>query len=183
MSKRVLDGKVCVYAGSFDPPTQGHMFMIDKGAELFDHLVVAVGVNPKKRYTFSVPERLEMLRQCTRGLENVEIDSFERQFLVRYAQSRGAGYILRGIRSLEDYRFEHTMRNVNEDLAPDLTTVFLIPPREICEVSSSFVKGLVGYEDWEEVVKPYLPPPVYRKLLEADVTWHDQSAGAEGPGD
>lgn len=177
------EAKTCVYAGSFDPPTRGHMYMVEKGAELFGHLVVAVGVNPAKRCTFSLAERLEMLRECTRGMANVEIDSFEGQFLVRYAASRGAGYILRGIRSDEDYRFEHTMRNVNEDLAAEVTTVFLIPPREICEVSSSFVKGLLGYEGWQEVVKPYVPEPVYERLLKRRVNWHGQSAGAESPGD
>jgi len=175
--------KTCVYAGSFDPPTQGHMFMIEWGAELFDHLIVAVGINPHKRYTFTVQERLEMLRQCIGGLENVEVDSFEGQFLARYAESRGAGYILRGIRSEEDYRFEHAMRNVNEDLAAAVRTVFLIPPREICEVSSSFVKGLVGYEGWEDVIRPYVPEPVYKKLLVSEVEWHEQSAGAEGAAD
>ena len=157
--------RVCVYAGTFDPPTSGHMFMIRKGATLFDRLIVAVGVNPSKSCTFALRERLEMLRDCCREMPNVEVDSFEGRFLVRYAQSRGAGYILRGIRSEEDYRFEHAMRNVNEDLAPEITTVFLMPPRQICEVSSSFVKGLIGVEGWEQVVKPYVPEPVYRHLL------------------
>jgi pantetheine-phosphate adenylyltransferase len=156
------------------------MYMIKRGAELFDRLIVSVGVNPNKRYTFSLPERLEMLRACTRDLPNVEVGSFEGRFLVRYAESKGAGYILRGIRSEEDYRFEHAMRNVNEDLAPDVTTVFLIPPREICEVSSSFVKGLVGFEGWEEVVKPYVPDAVYEKLLVSDIRWHEQNRGPEG---
>jgi pantetheine-phosphate adenylyltransferase len=113
----------------------------------------------------------------------VEVDSFEGQFLVHYAESKGAGYVLRGIRSEEDYRFEHAMRNVNEDLEPGVTTVFLIPPREICEVSSSFVKGLVGFEGWEEVVKPYVPEPVYQKLLVTKIRWNQQSAGAESGSD
>ncbi len=173
----------CVYAGSFDPPTNGHMYMIEKGAKLFDRLIISVGINPNKAYTFSVQERLEMLRQCTRELDNVEVDSFVGQFLVRYAESKGAGYILRGIRSEEDYRFEHAMRNVNEDLAPRVTTVFLIPPREICEISSSFVKGLVGVEGWQEVVKPYVPEPVYERLLARGIRWTQQSAGAEGAAD
>ena len=171
--------KVCVYAGSFDPPTMGHMYMIEKGAELFERLIVSVGINPKKAYTFGVEERLELLRKCTEGLDNVEVDSFEGQFLVRYAESKGAGYVLRGIRSEEDYRFEHAMRNVNEDLAPAVTTVFLVPPREICEISSSFIKGLVGVEGWQEVVKPYVPAPVYEKLLGSEIRWTEQSAGAE----
>lgn len=175
--------KTCVYAGSFDPPTSGHMYMIEQGAELFERLIVSVGINPHKQCTFSLADRLEMLRQCTQGFDNVEVDSFEGQFLVHYAQAKGAGYILRGIRSEEDYRFEHAMRNVNEDLEPDVGTVFLIPPREICEVSSSFVKGLAGFDGWEEVVKPYVPGPVYRKLLVSDIRWADQSGGAEGSAD
>jgi pantetheine-phosphate adenylyltransferase len=175
--------KTCVYAGSFDPPTNGHMFMIEKGAELFDRLVVALGINPNKRYTFSVADRLEMLNRCTEAFDNVEVDSFEGQFLVHYAQGKGCDYILRGIRSEEDYRFEHAMRNVNEDLEPGISTVFLIPPREICEVSSSFVKGLVGFEGWQEVVRPYVPEPVYEKLLVAKIRWADPSAGAEGGSD
>ena len=98
---------------------------------------------------------------------------------MRYAESKGAGYVLRGIRSEEDYRFEHAMRNVNEDMAPAVTTVFLVPPREICEVSSSFIKGLVGVEGWREVVKPYVPAPVYEKLLGSEIRWTEQSAGGE----
>ncbi len=180
MPNENTDVKTCVYAGSFDPPTEGHMYMIRRGAELFDRLVVAVGINPHKRYTFSVEERLEMLRACAEGMRNVTVDSFEGRLLVRYAESKGADYILRGIRSEEDYRFEHPMRNVNEDLAPEITTVFLIPPREICEISSSFVKGLVGFDGWEEVVRPYVPEPVYEKLLAADIRWHGRNPGPEG---
>jgi len=175
--------KTCVYAGSFDPPTLGHMFMVEKGAALFDRLIVAVGVNPNKKCTFPVAERLAMLRECTAGFENVEIDSFEGQFLVHYAASKGASHILRGVRSEENYRFEHAMRNVNEDLEPGLTTVLLFPPREICEISSSFIKGLVGFEGWEEVVKRYVPEPVYRRLLTTDIRWGDDRMGPEGGGD
>jgi pantetheine-phosphate adenylyltransferase/8-oxo-dGTP diphosphatase len=183
VSQRPDEGKTCVYAGSFDPPTNGHMFMVEKGAELFERLIVSVGINPNKRYTFSLEDRLEMLRRCTEHFDNVAVASFEGQFLVHYAESMGAGYVLRGIRSEEDYRFEHAMRNVNEDLEPGVTTVFLIPPREICEVSSSFVKGLVGFAGWEEVVKPYVPQPVYEQLLVTKIRWTQQSAGAEGGSD
>lgn len=175
--------RTCVYGGSFDPPTNGHMYMIEKGAGMFDRLIVAVGVNPNKSCTFGLQARLKMLHECTNGMVNVEVDSFEGQFLAHYAQSKGAGYILRGIRSDEDYRFEHTMRNINEDLEPGVTTVFLIPPRQICEVSSSFVKGLVGFGGWEQVVKPYVPEPVYRELMASRIRWPKQSAGAEGGSD
>lgn len=169
----------CVYAGSFDPPTNGHVFMIEKGAELFDNLVVAVGINPQKKYTFTTRERIQMLEESTGSYDNVTVDHFEGQYLVSYASAVNANYILRGIRSHQDYEFERAMRNVNEDLDPQITSIFLIPPREVCEISSSFVKGMVGPEGWEEAIKPYVPAAVFRKLLKNPVSWHTQSGGAE----
>ena len=157
--------KKAVYAGSFDPPTKGHMYMIQEGARLFDELVVAVGVNPDKATTFSLKTRLDLLGEVTAGLANVRVASFENQFLIRYAASTGAGYILRGIRNALDFGYERTMRHVNEDLQAGVSTIFLIPPRHLAETSSSFVKGLVGPEGWEEVVEGFLPPSVYREFL------------------
>lgn len=154
-----------VYAGSFDPPTNGHMFMIEEGARLFDELIVAIGVNPDKRSTFDVETRVRLLRQVTQHLPRVRIATFENQFLVRYASREGAGYILRGIRNENDFDYERTMRHVNEDLEASVATVFLIPPRRLAETSSSFVKGLVGPEGWQEVVKGFVPPPVHEALL------------------
>ena len=153
-----------VYAGSFDPPTTGHLWMIRQGAELFDKLQVAVGVNPDKRSMFEVADRLQMLREISKDLPNVTVASFTNQFLVRYAQSIGARFILRGIRGPADFEFERAMRNINADHAPDISTVFLMPPREIAEVSSSFVKGLIGPEGWEALVQGYVSPPVFERI-------------------
>ncbi len=158
--------KRAVYAGSFDPLTRGHMWMIEEGARLFPELVVAVGTNPDKQYTFSVEERLRMLHDSLDEAEGVCIDSFENRFLVHYASDVGATHILRGIRSEHDYSYERGMRYINGDMEPDIGTVFLMPPREIAEVSSSFVKGLVGPDGWQEIVKPYLSEPVYEMMLE-----------------
>lgn len=154
-----------VYAGSFDPVTNGHMYMIREGARLFDELVVAVGTNPDKRYTFPLEIRMEFLRKSLKGVPNVTIDHFENMFLVDYAKKVRADYALRGIRNPADYEYERGMRHINEDMNPRVTTVLLIPPREISEVSSSFVKGLVGPRGWERVVKEYLPRPVYGAFL------------------
>ena len=154
-----------VYAGSFDPPTNGHMYMIREGAQLFEELVVAVGVNPDKRTTFDLETRLRLLRSISEGFPNVVVDSFENQFLIRYAAGTGARYILRGMRNGQDFSYERTMRHVNGDLEPDLTTIFLIPPRELAETSSSFVKGLVGPAGWQDVVSRFVPAPVYAALL------------------
>src|SRR5688572_27002289 len=133
-----------VYAGSFDPVTVGHLWMIDQGVHLFDRLVVGIGTNPEKRYTFNVDERLVMLRNSVRSFRTVSIVSFANQYLIDFAQSLGATHILRGIRSESDYEYERTMRYINGDLDGKICTVFLMPPRDIAEVSSSMVKSLVG---------------------------------------
>lgn len=163
----------CVYAGSFDPVTRGHLYLIEQGSQMFEELIVAVGSNPTKRYTFSLDERLAFLRGCTAHLANVRIDQFAREFLVHYAQRMQAGYLLRGMRSAADYEFERTMRYVNGDLDAGITSVFLMPPRELAEVSSSFVKGLVGPDGWEPVVQRYVPDPVFAAFVRM---WGDGKA-------
>lgn len=156
-----------VYAGSFDPPTNGHLWMIREAVKLFDELVLAIGINPDKRSTFTVDERAQMLREITSDLPNLRVDSFGDQFLVDYAQSVGANYIVRGIRSASDYEYERTMRYINSDLHPEITTVLLLPPREFAEVSSTMVKGLIGPNGWEAIIRRYLPQPVYLKMIDS----------------
>ncbi|MGC9142396.1 MAG: pantetheine-phosphate adenylyltransferase [Candidatus Micrarchaeia archaeon] len=147
----------CVYAGSFDPPTNGHLWMIEKGSQLFDRLIVAIGINSEKSYTFSVEERIEMLKEITKDISNVEITHFEDKFLVKYAKEIGAEFILRGIRDTKDYEYEKSMRSINEDIDKDITTIFLMPPEKLSKVSSSLVKGLVGSKGWEKIVAKYVP--------------------------
>lgn len=96
----------------------------------------------------------------------MRIASFSEQFLVQYAQSIAATFILRGVRDTRDFEYERTMRHLNADLHPDITTVFLIPPRELAEISSSVVKSLIGPQGWQAVVQRYVPEPVYQRLLQ-----------------
>jgi pantetheine-phosphate adenylyltransferase len=156
--------RLAVYAGSFDPPTVGHVWMIERGVALFDHLTVAVGANPEKRTLFSLDERLAMLRETTEAHERVTVASFSNRYLIDYARSVEAGFVLRGIRTAADFEYERAMRHINADLCPDITTVFLMPPRSIAEVSSSMVKGLVGPAGWEDLVAQYVPAPVLARL-------------------
>lgn len=139
--------------------------MIEKAATLFDELIVALGVNPDKRSAFSVEERLDMLRSCTTRLRNVRVDTFSNQYLIHYARSQKASFIVRGIRSETDYEYERAMRYINGDLDANINTLFLMPPRGIAEVSSSMVKGLVGPAGWQTMVRPYLPAAVHRQLV------------------
>lgn len=156
--------KKAVYAGSFDPVTNGHMYILKQGARLFDNLVVAVGTNPEKRYLFPKEERMSLLARCASNIKNVEVTAFEGEYLARFAARIGATHLLRGIRNEHDYHFERTMRHVNNDIDPDLTSVYLMPPRHLSEVSSSFVKDLVGVAGWGELVARYVPPPVLEAL-------------------
>ena len=154
-----------VYAGSFDPLTVGHLWMIEQGVTLFDHLIVAVGINPDKRYTFSLAERMDMLRESLKQYRNLSVTSFSNRYLIDYAHLIRATHVLRGIRSASDYEFERTMRNINGDLDSRICSVFLMPPRDIAEVSSSMVRGLIGPVGWRKIVRKYVPQPVYRRLL------------------
>jgi len=140
--------------------------MVEQGVALFDRLVVAVGINPEKRYAFPLENRIAMLRESLRRHRNVSVTSFSNRYLIEYAQEMGATHILRGIRSESDYEYERTMRHINGDLDASICTVFLMPPRAIAEVSSSMVKGLVGPKGWRRVVRPYVPEPVYRQLIQ-----------------
>lgn len=156
--------RTAVYAGSFDPPTNGHLWMIQQGLELFDRLIVAIGSNPQKSYTFSVENRLRLLEASVPPCERMEIAHFDNRYLVDYAKAKDAKYILRGVRTSADYEYERVMRLINADLAPEIDTVFLMPPRDMAELSSSMVKGLIGPDGWEDTVRRYVPPPVFSAL-------------------
>ena len=140
--------------------------MVRHGSLLFDELIVAIGINPDKKYLFELNDRMEMLRATVAPFANVKVTSFEHMFLVNYAKQVEAGFILRGIRNEQDYGYERGMRYINAELNSDVHTVFLMPPREFAEISSSFVKGLVGPDGWREIVGKYVPPVVHQKFIE-----------------
>ena len=160
-----------VYAGTFDPVTNGHLWMIRTGARLFGHLVVAIGINPDKVPTFSLDERLSFIRDAIPDLINagtVTLTCYEGLYLSDYARSIGVPFILRGIRGDADFGYEQVMRHVNAELAADVETVFLMPPKMLAETSSSLVRGLVGPAGWRDAVSRYVPP----SILEAFVRRH-----------
>lgn len=107
-----------------------------------------------------------MLQDSIPSCERLTISSFDNRYLVHYAESVGAKYVLRGIRNQNDYEYERVMRHLNGDMAPDITTTILMPPRSISEISSSTVKGLIGPVGWQDIVRRYVPQPVYQILEE-----------------
>lgn len=157
--------KKAIYAGSFDPVTNGHLWLIDKAANLFDELVVAIGDNPSKSYYFSLEQRKQMLQGLLFKYNNIKIESFSGEFLVHYAQKVNVKYIVRGVRNNTDFDFEKMLHSINGDICDEIETIYFIPPLELSEISSSLVKGFVGTNRWQEVVKKYVPESVVDEFM------------------
>lgn len=151
---------LAIYPGSFDPITNGHLDLIERGSHLFDRLIVAVLTNLEKDPLFTVAERVEMLQEATRAIPNVAVDTFS-GLLVDYARQKQAQVILRGIRAFTDYEYELQMALMNRKLAPDLETVFLMPALSYTYVSSRLVREIFQHGG---SVKDLVPALVEERL-------------------
>jgi pantetheine-phosphate adenylyltransferase len=149
-----------VYPGTFDPPTNGHMDIIQRGSKLFDHLSVAILVNPVKNPLFTVEERVEMIKEATAGIGHVSVATFN-GLMVEFARNQGASAVLRGIRAISDYEYEFQMALMNRRLAPELETVFLQPAGRYSFVSSRMVKEVFSAGG---DVTGLVPPNVLKRL-------------------
>ncbi len=152
--------RIAVYPGSFDPVTNGHLDLIGRCAPLVDRLIVAVLRNAGKQPLFSPEERMEMLREATRHVANVEVDSFD-GLLVEFARRRGACLLLRGIRAISDYEYELQMALMNRRLAPEIETVFMMAGEAYSFLSSRLVKEVIALGG---DVSGLVPPQVEAKL-------------------
>jgi pantetheine-phosphate adenylyltransferase len=132
---------LAIYPGSFDPVTNGHLDLIERGAKIFDRLVVSILRNLDKEPLFTIDERVEMLREVTRPWANVEIDVFS-GLLVDYARLREANVILRGIRAVSDYEYELQMAMMNRKLNAKVETVFMMPAVAYSFLSSRLVREI-----------------------------------------
>jgi pantetheine-phosphate adenylyltransferase len=130
---------IAIYPGSFDPPTNGHLDLIERGSKIFDELVVAILRNAEKAPLFSVTERVGMLEALTSHYENVRVETFD-GLTVDYAARVGASSLLRGIRALTDYEYELQMALMNRKLRPELETVFMMPAEKYSYLSSRLVR-------------------------------------------
>jgi len=131
--------KLAVYPGSFDPLTNGHVDIIERGTRLFDRIIVAVLVNVNKSPLFSPQERVEILREVFKGRPNVEVDTFD-GLLVDYVARRNADVIVRGLRALSDFETEFQMALMNRRLGPHIETVFMMPAEQYTYISSRLIK-------------------------------------------
>jgi len=151
---------VAIYPGSFDPITNGHLDLIERGSKLFGKLIVSVLRNESKRPLFSAAERVEMLREVVAVYPNVEVASFD-GLLVDYAVETGASVILRGIRAISDYEYELQMALMNRRLGPDIETVFLMSGEAYSFISSRLVKEVFGLGG---SISGLVPPSVEARL-------------------
>jgi pantetheine-phosphate adenylyltransferase len=156
---------IAIYPGSFDPVTNGHLDLIERGEKMFDLLIVAVLRNTEKAPLFSITERVEMLREVTRQWSSVEVEVFD-GLLVDYARKRHAGVILRGIRAISDYEYELQMALMNRKLEPRLETVFMLPGETYSYLSSKLVREIA------QLGGPLqgLVPPVVEERLRAKIS-------------
>lgn len=135
---------IAIYPGSFDPITLGHIDIVERGAKLFDKVIVAVLSNPRKQPLFSVAQRIEQITECTNHITNVEVDSFI-GLTVDYAKLHQAGVLLRGLRVLSDFEQELQMAHTNKTLNKEIETVFLATTKEYSFLSSSIVKEIAQF--------------------------------------
>jgi pantetheine-phosphate adenylyltransferase len=153
---------IAIYPGSFDPPTNGHLDLIDRGSKIFDELVVAILRNAEKVPLFSVAERRNMLESLTTNFSNVRVDTFD-GLTVDYAARVNASAVLRGIRALSDYEYELQMALMNRKLQPDLETVFMMPAEQYSYLSSRLVREVARLGG---CVKGLVPEIVEQRLKE-----------------
>ncbi len=135
--------RIGIYPGTFDPITCGHIDIIERSLRIFDKVIIAVSPNPKKESLFSIKERLEMIREVTKGYKKVEIDSFA-GLLVDYVKKKGAIAIIRGLRAVSDFEYEFQMALMNRKLDHQIETVFLMPSEEYSYLTSSVVKEIAS---------------------------------------
>ena len=162
MTNPQLSSRIAVYPGSFDPITLGHLNVMERASQLFDRLIVGVGVNIEKQTLFTPEERHAMIHEATAHLENVEIRTFT-GLAVSFVAQCGSRIIVRGVRPITDIAAELTMMMANRRLAPDVETLFMIADGELAHVSSSLIKQIASVASDDELAR-FLPPNVVRAV-------------------
>jgi pantetheine-phosphate adenylyltransferase len=152
--------QLAIYAGSFDPPTYGHLDLVERAAKLFPRVIVAVGRHPAKTPLLNVDERLTLLREICAPYTNVEIDSFD-GLLIEYGRSKSARVIVRGLRAATDFEYELQIAHANADLHPDIDTVFLPTRTNYGFISASLVREIASHGG---DITRYAPPSVVEAL-------------------
>lgn len=152
--------KTAIYPGTFDPLTNGHLDLIERASKLFGKLIVLVGENTAKRPLFDVKERIFMIEESIKHLQNVRVDS-NSELTVEYARKHNVNILVRGVRAFADFEYELQMALMNRKLDENIETVFLMPKNEYSYLNSSLIKGI---SDFDADIKDFVPPAVIKML-------------------
>lgn len=153
--------RIAVYPGSFDPVTNGHIDIIERAANIFDKIIVAVLENPQKKHLFSNEDRVSMLKDVTCGLENVEVDSFS-GLLIHYMNAKNAKVVVKGLRAMSDFEYEFQMALLNNKLDPSVETLFMMTNNKHSYLSSSAVKQIAMFGG---CIKDLVPDAIITNIL------------------
>lgn len=137
--------KKIIYPGTFDPITNGHLDIAERAAGLFDHVILAIANHPKKNSLFTVEERIDLIQASTEHLDNVSVSSTD-ALIVRFAKENEAIALIRGLRSISDFEYEFQMALMNRSLAPEISTVFMMPDERYMHLNSTVVKEIAALE-------------------------------------
>lgn len=154
--------RIAVYPGSFDPITNGHLNIIERATNIFDKIIVGVANNPKKSTLFSAQERIDMIKEVTKNLEKVKIQSFS-GLLIDFMKSNNASIIIRGMRAISDFEHESQMALMNKRLAPEIETIFMVTCSKYSYLDSSIVKEIASLNG---CINQLVPEIVEKKLRE-----------------
>ena len=152
--------KTAVYAGTFDPATNGHLDLIKRASALSDSLIVAVGENPKKKAFFPLKKRIELLQECTKNIPNARVEPFS-GLLVDFARKKKARVLVRGLRELSDFEAEFQQATINRRLAPEIETVLVITDAKFFYLNSTIVKELASFN---AKISDFVPAPIEKSL-------------------
>jgi pantetheine-phosphate adenylyltransferase len=152
--------RVAIYPGSFDPLTNGHVDIIERGSRIFDSIVVAILANAEKAPLFSEQERIDMIQDVFKGRSNVKVETFN-GLLVDYAQQKRASVLVRGLRAVSDFEYEFQMALMNRHLAPGIETVFMMPAEQYTYISSRLIKEVFTLNG---TISGLVPPVVEERL-------------------
>ena len=166
---------IALYPGSFDPLTNGHLDLIERGSQIFDELIVAILRNPEKEPLFSLSERREMMVAMTEPWNNVRVQTFE-GLMVDYAVKAEASVVLRGIRAISDYEYELQMALMNRKLQPALETVFMMPAEQYSYISSRLVREIAQLGGSIQGLVPEIVEQRLREKLDPSLRFQEQNS-------
>lgn len=169
--------KLAVVSGSFDPLTKGHLYVIEQAKKMAEKVLILIATNPDKKYCLTPSARMNVvehgilehygakcgIQMLSDGVIVIE-HLYRNVFTALEAKQRGADAIVRGLRNVVDFEYEHGMQLVNDTIAPEVTTIFVMPPPNLIAVSSSAIRGMVGVEGWEQVAEQYVPQVAIKAL-------------------